>query len=292
MRATIDGNEAAASVAYRLNEVIAASTRSRRRRRWASWPTSGRPQGEPNIWGTVPDGRRDAERGRRRRRGPRRAAERRAGDDVHRVAGPAADDPQHVQDRRRADAGRASTSPRARWPTQALSIFGDHRDVMAVPRRPGFAMLCLGLGAGGAGHRARRAGGDARVARPVPALLRRLPHLARGRQDRAARRRRPARADRRASWSRAHRARALSPDRPVLRGTAQNPDVFFQAREAVQPLLPRAARASSQQTMDRFAALTGRRYHLFDYVGAPGRRARDRDDGLGRRDGARDRRRT
>ena len=104
MRATIDGNEAAASVAYRLNEVCCiypitpSSPMAELADEWAS-------QGRPNVWGTVPDGGRDAERGRRRRRAARRAAERRAGDDVHRVAGPAADDPEHVQDRRRADAG-------------------------------------------------------------------------------------------------------------------------------------------------------------------------------------------
>jgi pyruvate-ferredoxin/flavodoxin oxidoreductase len=67
---------------------------------------------------------------------------------------------------------------------------------------------------------------------------------------------------------RAHRERALSPDHPVLRGTAQNPDVFFQAREASNPfhaIVPQVV----QLTMDRFAELTGRAYHLFDYHGAP-----------------------
>ena len=66
----------------------------------------------------------------------------------------------------------------------------------------------------------------------------------------------------------AHRRRALSPERPKLRGTAQNPDVFFQAREACNPFYARAA-AIVQQHMDKFARLTGRQYHLFDYVGAP-----------------------
>ena len=67
---------------------------------------------------------------------------------------------------------------------------------------------------------------------------------------------------------RAHRARALSPDRPVLRGTAQNPDVFFQAREAANPFYE-AFPAIVQKAMDKFASVVGRRYHLFDYVGAP-----------------------
>jgi pyruvate-ferredoxin/flavodoxin oxidoreductase len=66
----------------------------------------------------------------------------------------------------------------------------------------------------------------------------------------------------------AHRSRSLSPDRPVLRGSAQNPDVFFQAREACNSYYD-AAPAIVQQVMDRFAKLTGRQYHLFDYFGAP-----------------------
>ncbi len=65
----------------------------------------------------------------------------------------------------------------------------------------------------------------------------------------------------------AHRRRALSPERPVLRGTAQNPNVFFQAREACNPFYDKAA-ALVQKAMDKFAKLVGRQYHLFDYVGA------------------------
>jgi len=67
---------------------------------------------------------------------------------------------------------------------------------------------------------------------------------------------------------RAHRARRLTPDSPLLRGTAQNPDVFFQARESVNPYYV-ACPGIVQQAMDKFAELTGRQYHLFDYVGAP-----------------------
>ncbi|RPJ58524.1 MAG: pyruvate:ferredoxin (flavodoxin) oxidoreductase [Acidobacteria bacterium] len=66
----------------------------------------------------------------------------------------------------------------------------------------------------------------------------------------------------------AHRARAMSPDRPVMRGTAQNPDVFFQGREACNPFYL-ACPEIVQKAMDQFAGLTGRQYHLFDYVGAP-----------------------
>jgi len=65
----------------------------------------------------------------------------------------------------------------------------------------------------------------------------------------------------------AHRARALSPDHPVIRGTAQNPDVYFQFREACSPFYEKMP-AVVQATMGRFAKLTGRQYHLFDYVGA------------------------
>ncbi len=66
----------------------------------------------------------------------------------------------------------------------------------------------------------------------------------------------------------AHRARALSPNHPVIRGTAQNPDVFFQAREASAPYY-KACPDIVQKVMDRFAARTGRAYKLFEYHGAP-----------------------
>src|SRR5208283_3465338 len=67
---------------------------------------------------------------------------------------------------------------------------------------------------------------------------------------------------------RKHRERAMSPDRPILRGTAQNPDVFFQAREACNPYYA-ACPTIVQNVMDKFAALTGRQYKLFEYLGAP-----------------------
>jgi pyruvate-ferredoxin/flavodoxin oxidoreductase len=66
----------------------------------------------------------------------------------------------------------------------------------------------------------------------------------------------------------AHRKRALTPDHPVLRGTAQNPDVYFQGREAINPIYVKTPQIV-QEEMDRFAKITGRSYHLFDYVGAP-----------------------
>ena len=113
MRATVDGNEAAASVAYRLNEVCCiypitpSSPMAELADEWSSAAAAER-------LGHGAGGGRDAERGRRRRRAARRAAGRGAGDDVHRLAGPAADDPEHVQDRRRADRRRCSTWPRGR----------------------------------------------------------------------------------------------------------------------------------------------------------------------------------
>jgi pyruvate-ferredoxin/flavodoxin oxidoreductase len=67
---------------------------------------------------------------------------------------------------------------------------------------------------------------------------------------------------------RAHRARGLTPDQPVMRGTAQNPDVYFQGRETVNPYYL-ASPDIVQDTMDQFAKMVGRQYHLFDYVGAP-----------------------
>ena len=69
-------------------------------------------------------------------------------------------------------------------------------------------------------------------------------------------------------WVIAHRKRALTPDHPIIRGTAQNPDVYFQARETVNPFY-RAYPEILQKAMDKFAQLTGRQYHLFDYHGDP-----------------------
>ena len=102
-RMTVDGNEAAASVAHRVSEAIAiypitpVSPMGEFSDEWSS-------AGRPNLWGNVPEVAEMQSEGRRGGRRARRAAGRRAGDDVHGVAGPAADDPQHVQDRRRADA--------------------------------------------------------------------------------------------------------------------------------------------------------------------------------------------
>src|SRR3954453_19836835 len=150
--------------------------------------------------------------------------------------------------------------------THSLSIFGDHSDVMAT-RASGWALLCsntvqevmdMALIAQAASLESRipfvhffdgfRTSHEvAKVEQLTPDDLRAMidPELVA-----------------------AHRARALSPDRPVIRGTAQNPDVYFQAREACNSYYL-ASPTIVQNAMDKFAQIVGRQYHLFDYVGAP-----------------------
>ena len=133
--------------------------------------------------GRGPRRRRDAVRGRRRRRDARRAPEGRPRDDVHRVAGPAADDPEHVQDRGRADAGRhPRRRPDDRHP-RPLDLRRSQRRHACSGDRLGDARRRLGPG--GPGLRARRPRGDPAGTGAVPPLLRRLPDLARDQQDRA-----------------------------------------------------------------------------------------------------------
>jgi pyruvate-ferredoxin/flavodoxin oxidoreductase len=150
--------------------------------------------------------------------------------------------------------------------THALSIFGDHSDVMSA-RSTGFAMLSSAS--------VQEAMDFALIAQAAT-LESRVPFLhyfdgfrtsheaskielvteeiMRGMIDE--------------DLVVAHRQRAMNPDKPVLRGTAQNPDVFFQARESCNPFYDKAA-GITQKVMDKFAKLTGRQYHLFQYVGAP-----------------------
>jgi len=150
--------------------------------------------------------------------------------------------------------------------THALSIFGDHSDVMAV-RATGFGLLASG---------SIQEIMDMALISQAAVLESRIPmvHFFDGfRSSHEIQKieelsfddmRRMVDDD----LVKAHRERGMNPDRPVLRGTAQNPDVFFQARETVNPFYDKAA-AIVQKAMDRFADLTGRSYHLFDYVGAP-----------------------
>ncbi len=149
---------------------------------------------------------------------------------------------------------------------QALSIYGDHSDVMAV-RGTGYGLL--------ASNSVQEVVDLALIAHAA-ALEARLPfvHFFDGfrtsseiqkvemlTQD-------DMRALIKEEYVLAHRARGMSPDNPVLRGTAQNPDVFFAARETVNKFYL-AAPDIVERTMDKFAEQVGRRYHLFDYVGAP-----------------------
>ena len=149
--------------------------------------------------------------------------------------------------------------------THALSIFGDHSDVMAC-RMTGWAMLCSGS--------VQEAQDMAMIAQSAT-LKARLPfmHFFDGfRTSHEVNRIEQLTEDDVRSMIdmelvQAHRDRAMSPHHPVLRGSAQNPDVFFQAREACNPFYEATA-GIVQETMDKFAALVGRQYKLFDYVGA------------------------
>ena len=150
--------------------------------------------------------------------------------------------------------------------THALSIFGDHSDVMAA-RTTGFAMLCASS--------VQETADFAAVAHATT-LATRIPFLHFFDGFRTSHEigtiEIPTADDLRAmidpSAVAAHRARGLDPDRPVLRGSAQNPDVFFQAREACNPFYDKVPGAV-QASMDQLATLTGRHYHLVDYYGAP-----------------------
>src|SRR5215472_7721585 len=260
----LDGNEAAASVAYRLNEVIAIYpiTPSSPMGEWADqW----RSEGKKNIWGAVPDviemqsegGAAGALHGALQAGALGTTFTASQGlllmiPNMFKIAGELSAAVIHVAARTVA--------------THALSIFGDHSDVMAA-RTTGFAML--------ASNSVQEASDFALIAQ-VATLESRIPflHFFDGfRTSHEVNKIIPLldedlRAIVQERFIRQHRERALSPDRPVLRGTAQNPDVFFQAREAGNPFY-RACPQIVQDIMDRFARQTGRSYHLFDYVGAP-----------------------
>jgi pyruvate-ferredoxin/flavodoxin oxidoreductase len=149
---------------------------------------------------------------------------------------------------------------------QGLSIFGDHSDVMSV-RQTGFAMLASS---------SVQEVGDMALISHAATLEARIPfvHFFDGfrtshevqKVEQVTREIMRAMIDE--NLVKAHRARGLSPDHPVLRGTAQNPDVYFQGRETVNRYHA-ATPGIVQKCMDKFASLTGRQYKLFDYVGAP-----------------------
>jgi pyruvate-ferredoxin/flavodoxin oxidoreductase len=261
---TIDGNEAAASVAYRASEVIAI---------YPITPSS--PMGEladawsvehkPNLWGTVPQvvemqsegGAAGVVHGALQAGSLTTTFTASQGlllmiPNMYKIAGELTPFCMHVAARTLA--------------THALSIFGDHSDVMAC-RQTGFAMLASG---------SVQEAHDFALISHAATLRSRIPflHFFDGfrTSHELAKIEELADADLAALLDDelvlAHRARALTPDRPVLRGTAQNPDAFFQAREACNGFYE-ACPGIVQAAMDRFAEVTGRRYQLFDYTGHP-----------------------
>jgi pyruvate-ferredoxin/flavodoxin oxidoreductase len=261
---TIDGNEATAYAAYRVNEVCAIYpiTPSSPMGEWADqWSA----EKVPNIWGTVPTvvemqsegGAAGALHGALQSGSLATTFTASQGlllmiPNMYKIAGELTSTVIHVSARTLA--------------THALSIFGDHSDVMAT-RQTGFALL--------ASNSVQEAMDFALIAQAAT-LAARVPflHFFDGfRTSHEVAKVEPLSEDALRAMIdeelvRAHRRRALSPDRPFIRGTAQNPDVFFQARETVNPYYL-AAPTIVENVMDKFARLVGRPYHLFDYVGAP-----------------------
>ena len=261
---TVDGNEAAARVAYRLSEVIAIYpiTPSSNMGEFAdAWAAERR----PNLWGAIPTvvemqsegGAAGALHGAIQTGALATSFTASQGlllmiPNMFKIAGQQLPGVLHVSARAVA--------------THALSIFGDHSDVMAV-RSTGWGLLCSG---------SVQEAQDLALIAHVASLNTSLPflHFFDGfRTSHEVAKIRSLTDDQirqlvdEHSISH-HRARALSPDRPVLRGSAQNPDVFFQSREAVNPYYFDAP-AIVQAAMERFEAVAGRRYGLFDYEGAP-----------------------
>jgi len=261
---TVDGNEATASVAHRTNEVIAiypitpSSTMGELADEWSS-------KGQTNIWGQVPSvmemqsegGAAGAVHGALQAGALATTFTASQGlllmiPNLYKIVGELTPFTMHVTARTIA--------------THALSIFGDHSDVMAC-RQTGIAML--------ASNTVQEAHDMACIAQAAT-LASRIPfiHFFDGfrTSHEIARIEELTDDDLRAmvpdTLIAHHRLRALTPDHPVLRGTAQNPDVFFQAREAANGYHTDCP-AHVQATMDRFGELTGRHYKLFDYAGHP-----------------------
>ena len=263
-RVTIDANEAAAYIAHKTNEVIAIFpiTPSSAMGEWSDQWTS---EGKPNIWGSVPlvvqmqseAGVAGALHGALQGGSLATTFTSAQGlllmiPDMYKIAGELTPCVMHVAARSLA--------------THALSIFGDHQDVMAV-RQTGWAMLCS--------NSVQEAMDFALIAQAAT-LESRVPfvHFFDGfrTSHEISKVEQLTDDDMRAMINdemvRQHRERALSPDHPFIRGTAQNPDVYFQARESSNPFYL-AAPTIVQNAMDRLAAITGRAYHLVDYAGAP-----------------------
>ena len=263
-KVTIDANEAVAYVAYRLSEVIAiypitpSSPMGEFSDAWAATHT-------PNLWGTVPlvaemqseGGAAGAVHGALQTGSLTTTFTASQGlllmiPNMYKIAGELTSTVFHVSARSLA--------------AQALSIFGDHADVMAT-RGTGFALLA---------SRSVQEAHDTALIAEAATLKSRVPFLHFFDGFRTSHEVNKIEQlndeDMRAmiddSLIAAHRSRAMSSDHPILRGTAQNPDVYFQARETVNPFYKQCP-GIVQEAMDKFAGLTGRQYHLFDYAGAP-----------------------
>ena len=259
----LDGNEAAASVAYRLSEVVAIYPITPSSP-MAEWADQWRSEGKKNLWGALPiveelqseGGAAGALHGALQAGAFATTFTASQGlllmiPNIFKIAGELTPATMHVTARTLA--------------THALSIFGDHSDVMAC-RSTGWAML--------ASNSVQEVHDLALVAQ-IATLESRIPfiHFFDGfRTSHEVGKILPisdetVRALVDDKYLIEFRQNALSPDRPRIRGSAQNPDVFFQAREACTPFHA-AVPGIVQQVMDRFAAQTGRAYHLFDYYGA------------------------
>ncbi|MEW8203632.1 MAG: pyruvate:ferredoxin (flavodoxin) oxidoreductase [Candidatus Thiodiazotropha endolucinida] len=260
---TIDGNEAAAYIAHLTNEIIAiypitpASP-------MGEWSDEWSARGIKNIWGSVPDviemqseaGAAGTVHGALQAGSLSTSFTASQGlllmiPNMYKIAGELTPTVLHVSARSLA--------------VQALSIFGDHSDVMAC-RATGYAMLCSA---------SVQEVADFALIAQAATLESRVPYLHFFDGFRTSHEvnkihlpnEESIRAMLDEEWITAHRQRALSPDHPVIRGTSQNPDVYFQGRETVNPVYTDAS-SILQSTMDRFARLTGRQYSLFEYLGA------------------------
>ncbi len=260
----VDGNEAVASVAHRANEVIAiypitpSSNMGEHADAWSA-------QGKKNVWGIIPDvkemqsegGAAGAVHGALQAGALTTTFTASQGlllmiPNMYKIAGELTPTVFHIAARTIA--------------THALSIFGDHSDIYAC-RQTGWGML---------GATSVQEAHDFALISQAASLDSRIPFLnffdGFRTSHEVSKIEELTDADIKSMITDemvlAHRSRALTPDKPVLRGTAQNPDAFFQAREASAPFY-RACPASVIKAMNDFAKLTGRQYHLYEYHGAP-----------------------
>lgn len=260
--ATIDGNEAAARVAYRLSEVIAIYpiTPSSPMGEWSdSWAS----ESKPNLWGTTPaviemqseGGAAGTLHGALQTGALTTTFTASQGlllmiPNFYKIAGELTSAVVHV-------AARALAA-------QGLSIFGDHGDIMAA-RGTGWAML---------GATSVQEAQDMAAIATAATLSARIPfmHFFDGFRTSHEVQKVELLSDGELreliddDLIIKHRQRALTPDHPVLRGTAQNPDVYFQGRETVNPFYNSCAEIT-EKIMNKFAAITGRQYHLYQYHG-------------------------